>query len=112
MMTASMSLSSSTRRKSCTKPGLERRDVGELLVVDALGREVRIDVAERLDLDVLQFREAALEGIALAADADAGHDHAIVGAAHTRTGQGRRVHRGPDDSGGGRETYARRELAP
>ena len=50
------------------------------VVVDALRREVRVDVAERLDLDVRQLREAALERVALAADADAGDDDAIVGA--------------------------------
>ena len=51
---------------------LERRHVLQPRVVDALGREVRVDVAERLDLDVLQLGEAALERVALPADADAG----------------------------------------
>jgi hypothetical protein len=60
----------------------ERRDVRELLVVDALVGEVRVDVAERLDLDVLQLREAPLERVALPADADARQHDAIVRAAH------------------------------
>jgi hypothetical protein len=59
---------------------LEGRDVGQTLVVDPRRREVRVDVAERLDLDVRQPREAALERVALAANADARRDDAIVGA--------------------------------
>src|SRR5438477_10106370 len=58
----------------------ERDDVAQTRVVRPLWREVRIDVAERLDLDVLEPREAALQRVALPADADAGRDDAIVGA--------------------------------
>ena len=35
------------------EPGLERGDILQALVVDARRREVGVDVAERLDLDVL-----------------------------------------------------------
>ena len=59
---------------------LEGGDVLQARVVDPLRRQVRVDVAERLDLDVLEPREAALQRVALAADADAGGDDAIVGA--------------------------------
>ena len=59
---------------------LERRDVLQPVVVDPLGRKVGVDIAERLDLDVRQTRKAPLERVALPADADAGDDHAIVGA--------------------------------
>jgi hypothetical protein len=58
------------------------RDAREPRIVDALRREVGVDVAERLDGDVRKLREAALDGIALSADADAGDDDAIVGAKH------------------------------
>ena len=70
---------------------LEGRDAGELLVVDARRLEVGVDVAQRLDLDVLQGREAALERVALAANADVGHDDAIVRAANASVGLGRDV---------------------
>jgi hypothetical protein len=73
--------------------GLEGRDVGELRIVDALVGEVGVDVADRLDLDVLQAREPALQRVALAADADAGEHHAVVraedAAAEDRRGAGR-----------------------
>ena len=69
---------------------LERRDVGEALVVDALGLEVEVDVGERLDLDVLQLGEAALEGVALATDADAGSHELVVGALDARRALRRR----------------------
>ena len=62
------------------EPRLERLDVLEAFVVDPRRREVGVDVAERLDFDVLQPREAALEGVALTADADLREDDAIVGA--------------------------------
>ena len=112
MMTPSMSLSSRTRRRSWTKPGLNVGDVGQRRVVDALGLEIRVDVAERLDLDVLQLCEAALEGVALAANADAGEDDAIVGAEHACAGQRRGVQRRPDHRRCGGQSDARRELAP
>ena len=58
---------------------LERRDVLEQRrVVGARGEQVLVDVAERLDLDVLQFREAPLEPVALAADTDAGAHDLVV----------------------------------
>jgi hypothetical protein len=75
---------------------LERRHVRQPLVVDPRGREVRIDVAERLDFHVCKPGEAALERIALAANADAGEDHAVVGPddtpAHDRRSAGMRAH--------------------
>ena len=99
MTTASMSLSSSTRRRSCTKFGLEGRDVLQALVVDPRRREVRVDVAERLDLDVLELREAALQGVALTADADLADHDAIVGAEDRgRAGRGRAAARAPGGS--------------
>ena len=58
--------------------GLEGRDIGELRIVDALVGEVGVDVADRLDLDVLQAREPALQRVAWPLDADAGEHHAIV----------------------------------
>ena len=66
--------------------GLVVGDAGQARVVDALGGQVRVDVAERLHRDVRQLREAALDRVALTADADAGHDDAIVCAedAHLR----------------------------
>ena len=65
----------------------EGRDICERLVVDPLGREVGVDVAEGLDLDVLQLCEPALQRVALSSDPDAGQHHAIVGAAHAGAGQ-------------------------
>ena len=66
--------------------GLVVGDAGQARVVDALRGQVRVDVAERLHRDVRQLREAALDRVALTADADAGHDDAIVCAedAHLR----------------------------
>jgi hypothetical protein len=57
---------------------LERGDVREPRVVDPFRRQVRVDVAERLDFDVLESGEAALQRVALSADADARGDDAIV----------------------------------
>ena len=71
--------------------GLERRHVRQARVVDALRRQVRVDVAERLDLDVREPREPALERVALPADADAGGDDAIVGAEDAAADVRRRV---------------------
>ena len=62
------------------EPGLERRDIGQPRVVDPLRNDVRVDVAECLDFDVGQRREATLQRVALAADADAGEHDALVGA--------------------------------
>ena len=62
------------------EPRLERRHIGQPRVVDPLRNDVGVDVAERLDLDIRQLREAALERVALAADADAGEHDALVGA--------------------------------
>ena len=81
-ITPSMSLSSRTRRRSCSVPGLKVGDVGQAAIVHAAREEVRVDVAQRLDLDVLEAGEAALQRVALAADADAGQHHAVVGAQH------------------------------
>src|SRR5205814_7609274 len=58
--------------------GPEGGHVGQARVVHAAGEEVGVDVAQGLDLDTLQGGEAALERVALAADADAGQDHAVV----------------------------------
>src|SRR5437764_9750888 len=69
----------------------ERDDVAQSRVVDPLWREIRIDVAERLDLDVLEPREAALQRVALPADAYAGRDDAIIGADDSAAHVGRRV---------------------
>ena len=80
MTIASMSLSSSTRRRSCTKFGLNVGDVLQPFVVDSRRRQVRVDVAEGLDLDVLQLGEAALQGVALAADAYLADHDLVVGA--------------------------------
>ena len=77
---------------------LERGNVLQPRVVDALGREVGVDVAERLDLDVLQLREAALQGVALTADADAGDHHLAVGAEHAAAHVRRRLGPGPKNS--------------
>ena len=71
--------------------GLERRHVGEARVVDALGRQVRVDVAERLDLDVREPREPTLERVALPPDADARRDDAIVRAEDAPADVRRRV---------------------
>ncbi len=60
--------------------GLERRDILQPGVVDALVGEIGVDVAQRLDLDVGDACEAALQGVALAADADAGDHDLVVGA--------------------------------
>ena len=83
-----MSLSSSTRRRSCTNPGLK---VGTSFSRSSLmrsRRQVGVDVAQRLDLDVRQPREAALQRVALPADADAGEHDAIVGAEDPSTLRG------------------------
>ncbi len=96
--------------------GLERGHVCQLLVVDPRGGQVRVDVAESLDLHVRKSSEPALQRIALAADADAGQDHAIVGPDHTPADDGRRagVHAEQLASGhqAGRGAEARREFAP
>ena len=60
--------------------GLVGRDVRQARVVDAFRRQIGVDVAQGLDGDVRQLRKAALDGVALSANADAGHDDAIVGA--------------------------------
>src|SRR5262249_52042756 len=98
--------------------GLEGGDVGKLGIVGAAGEQVRVDVAQRLDLDVGQRREPALERVALAADADAGQHHAVVGAQDAagggggapalRAGRGGAAQRHPGHRQGG----ARDELAP
>ena len=62
------------------EPGFERRDVFEALVVDALRREVAVGIDQRLDFDVGQPREATLERVPLAANADARQHDAVVGA--------------------------------
>ena len=72
---------------------LECGDVGELGVVHAAREQVGVDVAQGLDLDVLEGGEAALERVALSADADVGQHHAVVGAQHApaESGRGLRV---------------------
>ena len=70
---------------------LERRHVLQPRIVDALGGEVPVDVAQHLVLHVLQTGEAALERVALPADSDAGDHDAIVGADHPLGGGRRRV---------------------
>ena len=62
------------------EPRLERGDFRQARVVDPLGRQIRVDVAEGLDFYVREPREPALERVALTANADAGGDDAIVGA--------------------------------
>src|SRR4029453_10828563 len=69
-------------------------NVGERLVRDAPPPDVLVDVAERLDLDVGQLGEAALDRVALSADADARHHDAIVGADDPRIDVRRRTHFG------------------
>ncbi len=61
-------------------------DAGEARVVDPFRREVGVDVAERLDGDVRQLREPALDGVPLPANADAGDDDAVVCADHATLG--------------------------
>ena len=86
-------------------------------VVDPLGREVRVDIAERLDLDVFQSGEPALERVALSADPDAGGDHAIVRAENAAADVGRRLGARTEKLAAGGDTHRRRpdpggELAP
>ena len=89
--------------------GLERRDLREhLLVVDARFGEVRVDVAQRLDLDVLQLREASLERIALSANADAGRDDAIVRSENAVADARRRGKRRPEEFAAHRQSRCRR----
>src|SRR4029453_10347087 len=71
--------------------GLERGDILQTLVVDPLRRQVRVDVAERFDLDVLEPGEATLQRVALAADPDARRHHTIVGPQHPTTNVRRRL---------------------
>src|SRR5690606_29478007 len=93
--------------------GPERGDVLQALVVDALGGEVRVDVTEGLDLDVLQPREAALERVALAADADAGKDQPVVGPLDARrSARGGRHEAAADGEAGGGQAELRRERTP
>ena len=96
---------------------LEGGNVLQPGIVDPLRREVPVDVAERLDLDVLQLRKAALQGITLTTDADAGRDHLIVGAEHPAAHMGRRVGGWPEELTADDETCCRRpnprrEVAP
>ena len=62
------------------EPGLERRHVLQPLVVDARRCQVGVRIAQRLDVDVVEPREAALQRVALAANADAREHDAVVGA--------------------------------
>ena len=64
------------------EPGLERRHVRQFLVVDPRRFEVRVDVAQRLDLHIRQPREPLLQRVALTPDADAGGDDPVVRAEH------------------------------
>ena len=80
---------------------LEGGDVLQARIVDALGGEVAVDVAEGLDLDVLQLREPALERVALAADADAREHHLVVRAEDPALRRG--VHRRPEELAADRE---------
>ncbi len=80
MTIASMSLSSRTLRRSCTKFGLNVATSFSRSSLMRDAREVLVDVAKRLDLDILQLREAALQGVALAADAYLADHDPVVGA--------------------------------
>ena len=91
------------------EPRLERGDILEPRVVDAFGRQVRVHVAEGLDLDVRELGEPALDGVPLTVDPDAGdHDLAVRAedaAAHVR----RRLEPGTEESP---RRNARRTAAP
>jgi len=97
--------------------GLEGGDLVEHgLVVRARGEQVAVDVAEGLDLDVLQLREAALQRVALAVNPDARDHDAVVGAEDAAADVRRRAgewaeHVGGDHARGSRSD-ARREIAP
>ena len=73
------------------EPGLVGGDVLQRGIVDPLRSEIRVDVAERLDLDLVQLREAALDAVPLAADADAGDDDAVVRTEDATADGGRRL---------------------
>ncbi len=60
--------------------GLEARHFLQTRIVDPRVREVGVDVAQRLDVDVVQVREPALERVPLSAYPDDRHLHTIVGA--------------------------------
>ena len=96
---------------------LERGDVLQLGVVGARGVQVLVDVAERLDLDVLQFREAPLEAVALPVDTDAGGHDPVVRADDAVTGLGRSPDARPkhiraDGDAGRCYAETRREVPP
>ena len=63
-----------------SETGLEGRHVLQLRIVDPFAGQVRVDIAQRLVLDVGELRKPALQRVALAANADAGEDNAVVGA--------------------------------
>ncbi len=98
------------------EPGPEGGHVLETLVVDPLRGQIGVDVAQRFDFDVGQPREAALERIALAADADARRDHAVVGAEDAAADVRRRLRAreqlAANGDAGGRRADTDREFAP
>ena len=77
---------------------LERRDILQRRVVGARGEQVLVDVAERLDLDVLELGEALLQRVALSVDADAGGHDFVVGAEHAAPDEGAAPTRVPNSS--------------
>src|SRR5438874_2283229 len=77
-------------------------------IVDAFGRQVRVDVAERFVLHVLEAREPALQRVALTADADAGEHDAIVGAENPPADARRGAKAGTEQIAADRHTRRRR----
>ena len=97
--------------------GLERGDLGEhLLVVDPRVRQVAVDVAKRLDLDILELGEASLQRISLPANSDAGRHDTVVRtentAAHAGGSMSRRTEElAAHDKTRRRHSEPRREVA-
>jgi len=99
------------------EPGLVARHVLQRGIVDALGSEIGVDVAEGLDLDLVQLCETALHAVSLAANANAGDNDAVV-RAEDATAHRRRCLQAAaeqvtaDRDAGCRSTEPRREVAP
>ena len=81
--------------KILNEVGLKVGTSDRRVVVDALSREVSVDVAKGLDLDVRELREPPFERVALAADADA-REHDAVARAEDAAAARCRVKRGPE----------------